>query len=380
MKPDLCTFVGNEHRLRLAIEHGADHVILEDTKLSARSYAETVGPGFNHLKEWAQIARSINPDIQLSFNLDILVHERHFPLIKTLINTLKEAHIHRIRIQDPGLYLFIQHEMPEASVDLSTETGNQNLESIGYFSKKFSRQVLSNEMPYSELKNTLNTFPEHAFEIQIHGPILIQYSNRRYLLGKENESDHIVRFAQDQQYPNRHYRFYDNPHGHFMYLYFDRCLLPYMTELRTLPLARWLIDGRGESDPYLTQALRLFKKYRDSLLSPDTSDISLLQKVAVRPLKGGFFRANYTDQDRETVVKSYPGFTFAGTVIHTESKKQFYIEHFLPILTRTLMLVTPEGKQIHFTADNSSTLSNSITCFPWQKGVVTQSKVFIQSL
>ena len=380
--PDISTFVGTETQLKLAIDHGATHLIFEDSKLSARSYTNDFKiPHFDKLIEWATLARDLNPHITLSFNLDILVHHRHFPLIKKLITSLQQAQIDTVRVQDQGMAIYLKELMPELKCQLATETGNQKLNSIGYYAPLFDRQILSNEMPYSELKKTIDSYPAHAFEIQVHGPLLIQYSNRRYMAGQEEEPESvIIKVAQDQQYPNRHYPFYDNEHGHFMFLYFDRCLLPYIQDLNSLSLSGWLIDGRGESEAYLTSALSAFRRYRDNPnLAFNAEDLTPLTETAQRPLKGGFFRANKTDQDRSTVVKDMPGHTFVGTVIHTESKKRFCVDLISPVkLGDSLRILTPEGIQTDFVIDSMEELGDSLTLFPWKKGIVTQSKLFIK--
>ena len=111
------------------------------------------------------------------------------------------------------------------------------------------------------------------FEIQVQGPILIQYSNRRFMAGFKSQQGQrpldpdsesiITKVANDAEFPSRLYPFYDNPHGHFMYLFYDRCLLNQLDKLKNLPLSGWLIDGRGESDNYFKTALCLYKKGRD---------------------------------------------------------------------------------------------------------------------
>ena len=100
-------------------------------------------------------------------------------------------------------------------------------------------------MPYSEIekcKPLLEKNNETEFEIQVQGPILIQYSNRRYIAGFKSQSglkpvnpdtDPIIKkIANDEEFPTRLYPFYDNPHGHFMYLFYDRCLINQIEKLK----------------------------------------------------------------------------------------------------------------------------------------------------
>ncbi len=385
----LTTYVGSFERLKLALNYGAEHLIFEDPKLSARSYAEaTLQIGFQHLEDWAQYARIQNPDIEISFNLDIMIHDRHFPLILLLIKTLEKANIQHIRVQDTGLTLFFKTHFSKAHLTLAMETGNQNLESIYRYTTLFDSQVLNNEMPFSELKKTVLNCPHYPFELQVQGPLLIQYSNRRYMAGFEETEAPLYRIAQDEQYPNRFFPFYDNVHGHFMYLYFDRCLLTYIPDLLSLDLSGWIIDARGESDSYLIQTLTLYKKYRTLTVAISDPDLESLASLAQRPQKGGFFRANRTDQDRESVVKEVEGYHYTGIVIDTVSKKQFTFETLWPLsLGNEIKILTPEGHEANFTLAQMSSAFNipliqaqvgDIISLPWQKRVVTQSKVFLK--
>ena len=147
------------------------------------------------------------------------------------------------------------------------------------------------------------------FECYIQGPILIQHSKRRYLESISEQSPNdaaniIHRIAQDEDYPGRRFDFYDNPHGHFMYAYFDRCLLRHIPELVELDLNGWIIDARGESDEYLSLALAVYQeeytRYKENLSDYvlDREQLNKLSKVARKAQKPGFFKANQTDKQR----------------------------------------------------------------------------------
>jgi len=393
-EPELVTFASNKSRIALALAHGADHLILEDPKLSLRSYEDQIHAGFKHLSDLAQEARSLNPNIQLSFNLDLLPQPHHDALITSLCTQLRAANISTIRIQDPGLKTAISAKFPQFEFHLATETGNQNLISLTYLSTHFKKIILSNELPQKEIKEFSLTL-QTPFEIQVHGPILIQYSPRRFLANiesdhPENDKESRYRLAYDTAYPGRKYPFYDNPHGHLMYLYFDRCLLTEIPKLMDLNLTSWLIDGRGESEEYLSTALTLYKQHAQSYLENptqytlDNQDLDILQKTARRPLKPGFFRANLTDQDRKTPWASNEA--PLATVLDFEKKKTMLLEIHRPIsLPLQVKVITPKHLEIPLTLDNGRTLDHTpittlqagdLCIFPWHKGIPSQSRLY----
>ena len=84
-KPLLTTFVGSEETLLAAIEAGADHLILEDSKLAVRSYTDDfLIPGFEKIKTLTCLARYRMALIDLSVNVDEMIHDKDFALLDVL--------------------------------------------------------------------------------------------------------------------------------------------------------------------------------------------------------------------------------------------------------------------------------------------------------
>jgi putative protease len=387
----LATFCSTPADVELAVTAGADILLLEDSKLSARSFHNDFKtPHFEKIITLANQARELNPAISLVFNCDILIHHRHFPLIKKLIITLKEAQIDRIRVQDPGLCVFFKEHYPQAKLELSTETGNQNIESIAYYSTLFSKQVISPETPLAQLQ-AIRQSTQTELEVVVHGPLLIQYSNRRFLEGLEDQSSPFwVRQAEDLEYPGRQYRFYDNPHGHFMYLYFDRCLIKHIPDLLSLGFDSWLIDGRGEHPDYLRTALSNYRHYADTPPEPfaiDPTDWETLKATGSRPFKPGFFMANKTDQDREKTPSDFHDQDPIAVVLDILPGESFTLETLTPItLPQDVICLTTKGKTFLLTLEQATTLgsvppqtklqAHQLATFPWKKNVVPKSKIF----
>lgn len=392
MTPKFTTFCSSPKTLETALAAGIDALILEDPKLSLRSYELTYHPGFDHILDLANAAIAHNPKIELAFNLDIMIHHDHIPLIKILVETLKKSPIQTIRMQDPGLVVWLKQELPHFKFHLNLETGNNNKLGIQTYAQTFSSQTLNNELPFTEIQNIRKEM-KTGLEIQVHGPILIQYSKRRYLADAENNhSEDLIRLSHDNDYPGRIYPFYDNIHGHLMYLYFDRCLIQDLPKLCELNMDSWLFDGRGQTPEYLGTAIRLFKEelYRLQTLKSewqlDITHWETLKSVSPRPLKPGFFRANLTDQDRENAWETVRNAPHLATVLDFEKGQFFAIEIHRPFPKETTFtLISPKGKQVEIELTSFFDLSQKklegppqtgIALVPWQKGISAQSRIY----
>jgi collagenase-like PrtC family protease len=378
---ELSTFCVDTPQIDSALKSGATHLILEDPAVSLRSFSDEAGSP-KRLATLVQHARAQYPDIRLSLNLDLLPHMAQLDLVTHYIHAARDLGIPRIRVQDPGLARLIQDLYPTAICHLATETGNANLASMERHSTPFTRQCFALDMALSDMKNAAESLP-CEFEIMVQGPILIQYSQRRFLKGfSDNIPDLGAVFAaRDTEYPGRLYRFYDNPHGHFMYLYFDRCLLSCLTELQTLSVHSWLIDARGESLAYLETALIAYRDAYTAAADRGTQ-IAALKALSERPQRPGFFRANLTDQERGTPKTTEIPF---GRVIDVIKESSFTIQVTQDFSTAgPLVAITPEGKKIPLKSREIRDLAGNpvaqgqtgqLLRFFWQKGICSNSVI-----
>ncbi len=447
----LSTFAATEPQLRAAIAAGADRLILEDSKLAIRSFSEDFQtPGFAKITRLAALAKELNPAIKLSFNIDLMMHSRDIPLITQALQETKDAPIDAIRVQDPGMAMLAAELAPTRAIHLANETGNANEASIQAYTAIAKRQCLSSEIPYLDLKR-IRAAIKTELELQIHGPILLQYSKRRFLAGWQQDMDSRLRgndrkghgndrkergndrkgrgndrkghgndkegpgsdtlssndttsknayhsktsvqthWAEDTQHPNRRFTFHDNPHGHFMYLYFDRCLLNYLPQLIDLQLDGWVIDARGESIDYMAEALKAYRREAarytadPKTWTPDPAAMEQLAKTAKRPFRAGFFLANKTDRDGKTPSRSaaLDDYEPVGVVLESVKGKRIVIEAWDAISKdESLVFVTPRQEMVPFEAEVLYTLEhtplftahkNQIFTVKWHKGITPKS-------
>jgi collagenase-like PrtC family protease len=381
---EFSTFCVNDEQIKTAFSAGATHLILEDPAVSVRSFSNDVG-SHERLAHLVRTARGLAPDILLSLNIDLLPHMTDLTLVQNYVRTARNNDIPRIRVQDPGLALLVKEEYPEAVCHLATETGNANLPSMESHHTYFQRQCFALDTALPDMKNAIERI-SGEFEIMVQGPILIQYSQRRFLKGLSDTvlTHGDVFAARDSEYPGRLYRFYDNPHGHFMYLYFDRCLLSCLDDLKPLSVQSWLIDGRGESLEYLTTAITAYRNAYTQITMETAEVIQHLKELTQRPQRPGFFRANLTDQERG--IPKTQNDAQLGIVIDVIKEHSFTV-----LMTQTLtegpfLAITPEGKKIPLKNREIRNLSGQpvteghvgqLLRFFWQKGICSNTVIVV---
>lgn len=408
----LCTFASTTEQIEIAISCGAERLILESPHFSIRSF-HTIGtrsasdsdhniPDQNKsrckdLGELVNYARTLKPSIELIINCDFLFHERHTPRLTALLDALPRFQVNRVRVQDQGLLYFFKQHAPHISCEFAIEIGNQTVLGSQYYQDYAALQCLSMDIGYQDLRQFRKQL-HTPLELQIQGPILIQYSNRRFLSGlfhpkqdlkTEEAPMHVT--AEDCQYPKRSYTFYDNEHGHFMFLYFHRCLLNFIPELSQLKLDSWLIDARGESLDYLRSALCAYRDLAHMYHKAPTSwarnpsAIAELQKISQKPQKPGFFKVNRTDQIRR---KQNPSSAqeWVATILDSIKHHWATIECEATITVgETLILRHPKGLEkqitIHAITDLSGkpieqTTPDSLARIRWEKQFSPRCKLY----
>lgn len=395
-RPEFTTFAARTEEVRSAIAAGADRLILDDPRVSIRSFAGGVGA---NLVELAEEARGLKPEIGLTVNIDLLAHHRHFPAIEQCFEMLWRAGLRRVRLQDPGLIAWSRERQPDIEIEWASENGNLNLESMRVYAglPGVVRQTLSHECSH-EVIDAAVLAVDGEFEVQVHGLILLQYSDRRLLSACKSwrsggglspeTAPAIEAWARDHR--GKQYRFYDNPHGHFMYLHSDKCLIRHIPRLSALGLSSWLFDLRGEAPEALAAALRVYREAHDLFISDAFGEAEVrrlndeLRSVSRRPLRAAFFLRNATDLHADEDSTSEDP-TYLGEVRDIVRGACFTVELARPLTRRgTYRLATPQDRHIELTdprwtdldghEPESATVGQFVQ-FPWIKGVVPHSRL-----
>ncbi|OED35384.1 hypothetical protein AB834_04660 [PVC group bacterium (ex Bugula neritina AB1)] len=404
--PFFTTFASTEEQLICALEAKADRIILEDSQLSVRSYHDDpIDLGFEKIVRLVNLAREVNPEVNLIFNADSMIHDKNLSTLKALVQVLRKLSVKCLRFQDPGSIIWCKENAPDFCIHLATETGNQNVLSLQFFHDQgVVLQTLNNELPYDAI-SVIRENIKGDLELLVQGPLLIQYTYRRLMLGQNNpegtnfetSAGITNKVAYDLGRGGRPFPLYDNAHGHFMYFWADRCLLRHMEILISLNLDSWLIDARGESLDYLKESLLAYRLKASQVISTTKAmeegvpaekneDVEKkLKSFAQRPFKAGFFLANKTDYKKRRGV-SMSGEKVLGRVVEAMKGSHIAVE-----LKSTLNIglkgfyKTPENKELSVHVQKIETVdgeeleratAGELVKLTWVSAVTVQSILF----
>ena len=383
-KPELITYCANQEELDHAVKAGADHLILDHPAISLCSWIQPRPfDNFESLQSMIRYSKKQYPNIRLSVNCDVIIHQTQLPLIDQLAAILKETPVDFIRVQDIGLLYYFSKWIPTI---YHAQMGNSSYVSVSQVAEHANRQTLSMDLPHSEIA-MIKTKTQADLEVVVHGHCLIQYSQRRFLSGLENQSadqlNQIHLLAEDEDYPGRRFTFLDNPHGHFMFAYFERSLLQDKDELKACELAGWVVDVRGQKATYKDYCLTAYNNLRQA--KPDTnlsqSLFETIKAIAPRPLKPGFFRMNQTDKRRFKKVahQAQGSADIVGQVLDVVAKKRVTILLKQPLqLGEQLAVLHPKVSNLELLVttlwdiDNceiSQAKTGALVQLPWIKGI-----------
>ncbi|NBV82604.1 hypothetical protein EBR57_00555 [bacterium] len=376
----ITTFVSTDDDVRASIRAGATHLIIEHSRITIRSFYQDDEQSFAKFGQLCQIAKALLPSINLSMAIDILPHEDDFGVIQTAIQAGVNAGIRSFRIQDIGLASLIRELVPNATITLAPEIGYHSAESLRLALDHVDWVSVSNEVELMTLSG-LGPLSQRV-EVQVQGPIMIQYSYRRYLDGLFGNAVSYDRRASDTGYVGRQVRFYDSPNGTVMYLYFDRCLLRELPQLRGLSLHSWLIDARGESPEYRNLAISTYRSaFQCDEIDP-SSIITTLSEISEKAQRPGFFLRNNTDQDRDRLI----GDRSIGAVVRDSVKDRYLvieIRQFVSDLPDRCEIVTTKNElkiatSLHYRdaislKETRAAKPGELLLIPWIAGVGTKS-------
>ena len=93
----------------------------------------------------------------LAFNLDGIYTDHELSIIKTTIESRKlHQQFSAVRIQDPGLIIWINEHFPNLNIQLNSETGLQNTPAIkAMFNLGIQTFICNHETPASDTSNNV---------------------------------------------------------------------------------------------------------------------------------------------------------------------------------------------------------------------------------
>lgn len=321
----------------------------------------------------------------IGIHVDGLYTQHELLLIQSSIAPLIQSGcIDTIRIQDPGLISWIRTLFPTVQIHINPETGIQNQPSVAALvDMGVDRLTLNSETPFSVVQQICAM--DITCELLVQGPILIQYSRRRFLSDWNGSHVHQIRNANDVELPNRSFTFLNTQFGHFMFAHFHRCLATVPHKLEKVS-AYWLLDARGQTRRYKKTAAQMYHQLIKNPQAKTSDAINVLHEDSGRRQLPGFFLVNHTDTDWRNFNGDHQK-NILGAVISVCAKAYCVIEWQALVQLPARVFIRNRDQSTHeWMISKASTTSGDpitiikpqdITVHPWRLGI--QQKAIIQS-
>lgn len=279
IKPEILAPAGSMEALYAAIHAGVDAVYFGGKALSARAYASNFGP--EQIKEACRLLHAHRAKAYVTINT--LVKTEEIKILEEMGDSLSQAGVDGLILQDMGAYLFFKTYFPNLALHASTQmtvhsiAGAKRLYDLG-----FERVVLSRELNLKEVKEIMAAVPIEV-ETFVHGAMCYSYSGQCQMSAAYGErSANRGRCAQPCRLP------YDSQakQGYLLSLK-DQMTLYHLPNLVEAGIHSFKIEGRMKNPEYVYTTASIYRKYRDLALSQgpyqvDQADISKMNEVFSR--------------------------------------------------------------------------------------------------
>ena len=277
--PEILAPAGSMEALYAALHAGADAVYFGGKILSARAYAGNFEK--DEIIDAVELLHRHKARAHLTLNT--LVKNPELKLLEEIGNTLLEAQIDAVIIQDMGVYLFFKRYFPELALHASTQMTVHSVEGAARLHELgFERVVLSRELTLKEVRRIIETVPIEV-ETFVHGAMCYCYSGQCQMSAAYGErSANRGKCAQPCRLPYRA----DKTDGYLLSLK-DQMTLYDLPQLIAAGIDSFKIEGRMKNPEYVYTVTQMYRKYRDLAISGrsyqvDPADVSRMSEVFSR--------------------------------------------------------------------------------------------------
>lgn len=389
MEKKIACYVSNTEEAQAYIKKGASDIIISPPQFNIRSMQSPWTSEKHTLSLLLNIKKN-HPKITLWVDIDKTSHPEDMDQIASFIKTLHKHDITHIKSSDIATLMYCKINFANNIRWFSPEFGYASSLAIKESKNLAHITHLSNDCPINSIQNLNHT---NTLSILLLGPILIQYSKRRYISYLNQNKQATIHYITDTQHPHKTCKVYDSPLGHIMFAHFDRCLITEYQQLLNSPIKYLLIDSRGESNNYTLNALKLL-----NMISKKTPKAVIKQQFAnfkksyPRPLCVSYFHQNNSDHNRHSKRAILNNKTKIATVVGLIKPHLIALECLpgCPILNigDQLYLANPSNKPVILTIQTLvdpflTPLKNSenkqIICINWKKGIESKAWVYLNN-
>ena len=303
-KPGLLLPAGSLSRLKTAFLYGADAVYAGTPEMSLR--AKSKFP-LEDMEEGISYARGLGKKVYLTLNL--FSHNRDVERLENFFKTIKHLNPDGIIISDPGIFQYIQKEIPEMSLHISTQANVCSWLTVDFWKNMGADLcVLGREVSFDEAVEIRKKCGGIKLEIFIHGAMCVSYSGRCLMSAfmasrsaNQGACAHSCRWKykgklvmEEELRPGEYLEMEEDEHGSYILNSKDLCLMPKLDKILSAGFDSLKIEGRNKSEYYVAQTARVYRKAIDDYFeNPESwnSEIYMeeLETLQNRGYTMGFF-------------------------------------------------------------------------------------------
>lgn len=291
---------GSPHKLRVAIEYGADAVYCGVPRYSLRARENEFR--LHNLGEAVEYVRSRGKKIY--FTVNAIPRNSKVPGYLRYLKAMAELKPDGLIMADPGLIMITRDHFPELPIHISVQANVMNYAAVEFWQRFGAKRViLSREVTLAEVREIRQRCPEMEIEVFVHGSICIAHSGRCFMSnyfknrdanqGACNNAcrDSYQIYLKNPEKEDAQMELISSEEGTFLMNSKDLRAIEFLDELAEIGVDSVKVEGRTKNDYYAAMIARTYRKAIDDIYRGAAFDKTLLtelDKVASRKYFSGF--------------------------------------------------------------------------------------------
>lgn len=306
--PELLLPAGSPHKLRVAIEYGADAVYCGVPRYSLRARENEFR--LHNLGEAVEFVRMRGKKIYFTVN-GIPRNSKVSGYLRYL-KAMADLKPDGLIMADPGLIMITRDNFPDLPVHISVQTNTMNYAAVEFWQRIGAKRViLSREVTLPEVREIREKCPNMEIEVFVHGSICIAHSGRCFMsnyFGNRDANQGACNNACRDQYQvylknplkeDAQMELISSDDGTFLMNSKDLRAIEFLDELAAMGVDSIKVEGRTKNDYYAAMIARTYRRALDDIRDGKTFDRGLLtelDKVASRKYFSGFLTRGLEDR------------------------------------------------------------------------------------
>lgn len=281
-KVELMAPAGGFDSMQAAINAGADSIYFGVEQLNMRAKS-SINFTLDDLEEISQ--RCGEKNVRTYLTLNTIIYDHDLSIIKTLLNSAKEANITAVIASDQAVIHYAKTIGVE--VHISTQLNITNIETVKFYSLFADTMVLSRELSLGQIKKIADAIKAenvvgpagNLIELEIfgHGALCMAVSGKCYLsLHTQNSSANRGACNQNCR---RKYKVIDIEDGHELEIdneYImspkDLCTLNFVDQVIDTGVKVLKIEGRARAPEYVHTVIKTYREAIDAYYAGEFSE------------------------------------------------------------------------------------------------------------